>query len=88
MDPCTKEIEHEVQSIIDLQRIANELPEAFTNTKGIMKSHIPVVNAPERIEIPHEVDEMEFQVNSTLIPRTLKRGDKVELLIMVHVLRL
>ena len=48
--------------IIDLQRIVNELPEAFTNTKGIMKSHIPAVNAPERIEIPHKVDELEFQV--------------------------
>jgi len=39
-----------------------------------MKSHIPAVNAPERIEIPHEVDELEFQVNSTLTPSTLKRG--------------
>jgi hypothetical protein len=88
MDPHTKETEHGVQSIIDLQRIANELPEAFTNTKGIIKSHIPAVNAPERIEIPHEVDEMEFQVNSTLIPPTLKRMRQVELLIMVHLLRL
>ena len=74
MDPRTKETEHEVQSIIDLQRLANELPEAFTNNKGIMKSHIPAVNAPERIEIPHEVDEMEFQVKSTLTPHTPKRG--------------
>jgi hypothetical protein len=74
MDPRTKENELEVQNIIDLQRIANELPEAFTNTKGIMKSHIPAVNTPERIEIPHEVDELEFQVKSTLAPRTLKRG--------------
>jgi hypothetical protein len=57
-----------------LQRIANEVPEAFTNTKGIMKSHITAINASERIEIPLEVDEIEFQVNSTLIPRTLKRG--------------
>jgi len=63
MDPLTKENETEVQNIIDLQRIANELPEAFTNTKGIMKSHIPAVHAPERIEIPHKVDELEFQVN-------------------------
>ena len=74
MDPLTKENETEVQNIIDLQRIANELPEAFTNTKGIMKSHVPAVNAPKRIEIPHEMDELEFQVKSTLTPRTLKRG--------------
>ena len=39
-----------------------------------MKSHIHVVNTPERIEIPHKVDELEFQVNSTLTPSTLKRG--------------
>ena len=74
MDPRTKENELEVQNIIDLQRIANELSKAFTNTKGIMKSHVPAVNAPERIEIPHEMDELEFQVKSTRTPRTLKRG--------------
>jgi len=44
LDPRTKESEHEVQSTIDLQRIANELPEAFTNTKGTMKSHILATN--------------------------------------------
>uniref|UniRef100_A0A0A9B445 Uncharacterized protein n=1 Tax=Arundo donax TaxID=35708 RepID=A0A0A9B445_ARUDO len=41
MDPRTKEIEQEVLNIISLQRISNELPETFTDTKGIMKSHIP-----------------------------------------------
>jgi len=67
MDPRTKETELEVQNIINLHRIANELPEAFTNPKGIMKSHIPAVNAPERIEIPHdEVDELkEFRLASS-----------------------
>jgi hypothetical protein len=39
-----------------LQRIANELPDAFTNTKRVTKSHIPALNAPARIEItPAEV---------------------------------
>jgi hypothetical protein len=39
-----------------LQRIANELPDAFTYTKRVTKSHISVLNAPARIEItPTEV---------------------------------
>jgi Reverse transcriptase (RNA-dependent DNA polymerase) len=39
-----------------LQRIANEFPDAFTDTKRVTKSHIPVLNAPTRIEItPAEV---------------------------------
>ena len=74
MDLRTREIEHEVQNIIDLQRIANELLEAFTNPKGIMKSHIPAVNASKRIEIPNEVDKIDIQIKSTLTPFTQKRG--------------
>jgi hypothetical protein len=48
--------ELKVQKIIHLQRIANELPDAYTNTKRVTKSHIPALNAPARIEItPAEV---------------------------------
>ena len=67
MDPHTSETESEVRNILHLQRVANELLEAFTNTKEIVKSHIPAVNAPERIEIPHdEVDELkEFRLASS-----------------------
>jgi hypothetical protein len=43
---------HKVQKIINLQNIANNLPEAFTNHKGVTKSHNPVVNVPKRVEIP------------------------------------
>jgi len=64
MDPRTSETELEVQNILHLQRIANELPEAFTNTKEIIKSHIPAVNAPKRIEIPFEEDNLkEFEIS-------------------------
>jgi hypothetical protein len=39
-----------------LQRIANELLDAFTDTKRVTKSHIPALNAPIRIDItPAEV---------------------------------
>ena len=52
LDPRTNACEQEVQKIIHLQNIANQLPDAFTDTKGVTKSHIPSVNAPARIEIP------------------------------------
>jgi hypothetical protein len=39
-----------------LQRIANELPDAFTYTKKVTKSHIPALNAHAQIDItPAEV---------------------------------
>nr|AAM74357.1 Putative retroelement [Oryza sativa Japonica Group] len=74
LDPRTKESDQEVQTIIDLQRIANNLPEAFINPKGIMKSHIPAVNAPERVEIPHDAEEPVFKLISTSTPTSRKRG--------------
>jgi hypothetical protein len=38
------------------KKIANELLDAFTDTKRVTKSHIPVLNAPSRIDItPIEV---------------------------------
>jgi hypothetical protein len=35
-----------------LQKIANELPDAFTNYKGVTKYFIPAWNAPERVDVP------------------------------------
>jgi hypothetical protein len=37
---------------MNLQNIANNLPEAFTDYKGVIKSHNPAINVPERVEIP------------------------------------
>ena len=34
-----------------LQAIANQLPDAFTDTKRVTKSYIPAANAPASIEI-------------------------------------
>jgi len=42
-DPRTIETECEVQKIINLQNIANNLLDAFTDYKGITKSHNPTV---------------------------------------------
>jgi hypothetical protein len=34
-----------------LQNIANNLPDAFTDYKGVTKSHVPAMNVPERVEV-------------------------------------
>jgi hypothetical protein len=57
-DPRTTEIELQVQKIIHLQRLANELPDAFTNYKGVTKSFIPARNAPERVEVPNKTTKL------------------------------
>ena len=54
LDPRTKECELKVQRIIHLQKLANQLPDAFTDTKRVTKSHIPAANCPIRIDIPVE----------------------------------
>ncbi|KAK1427731.1 hypothetical protein QVD17_16425 [Tagetes erecta] len=64
LDPRTKQCETEVQRIMHLQDIANQLPDAFTDTKRVTKSHIPVVNAPARIDIPNEQNAMQAELNS------------------------
>jgi hypothetical protein len=51
-DPRTNQCELEVQRIIHLHIIANQLPDAFTDNKKIVKSHILAANAPAKIEDP------------------------------------
>jgi hypothetical protein len=48
-----------------LQKLANELPDAFTNYKGVTKSFIPAWNAPERMVVPNK---------TTQLPLNSKRG--------------
>ncbi|GJZ86555.1 disease resistance CC-NBS-LRR class family protein [Tanacetum coccineum] len=52
LDLCTKKSKTAVQRIMHMQEIANQLPDAFTDTKRVTKSYIPAVNAPTRVEIP------------------------------------
>jgi hypothetical protein len=68
LDPRTKDTKLEVQRIINLQQLANNLPDAFTDIRGVSKSYIVAANAPERVEIPLE------GMNSTQIPNARKRG--------------
>jgi hypothetical protein len=51
-DSRTTETELQVQRIIDLQNIANNLPDVLSNYKGVIKSLHPARNVPERVEIP------------------------------------
>ena len=53
LDPRTNESELEVQKIINLQNIANNLPDAFTDYKGVTKSNVPAMNVPERVDVTH-----------------------------------
>ena len=64
----------EVQRIIYLQGIANQLPNVFTDSKKIVKSHIPVANNPTRIEVP-EGQLINIAVNES--KTCLKRGRPV-----------
>jgi hypothetical protein len=50
-DPHSIESELEVQKITNLQNIANNLPEAFSDYKGVTESYNHVVNVPETVEI-------------------------------------
>ena len=52
LDPRTRQCELEIQNIIHLQSVANQMSDAFTYTKKVIKSYISAVNAPSKIEIP------------------------------------
>jgi hypothetical protein len=56
-DPRTTEIELQVQRIIDLQNIINNLPDTFSDYKGVTKSLHPARNVPERVEVPNKTNQ-------------------------------
>ena len=39
---------------MDLQEIANRLPNAFNDAAKVTKLHVPVMNAPAKINVPVE----------------------------------
>lgn len=71
LDPYTKDCEGEVQRIVHLQGMANQLPDAFVDTKRVTKSHIPAENTHAQIEIPK--GKFESKVTHEVTTR-LKRG--------------
>ena len=48
----TNQCELKVQRIIHLKNLAIQLPDAFTDTKKVTKSHILAMNALARIDAP------------------------------------
>ena len=52
LDPSTAQCDKEVQRITHLQKMVNQLPNAFTDTTKVTKSYIPAANTPARINIP------------------------------------
>ncbi|GJY92150.1 retrovirus-related pol polyprotein from transposon TNT 1-94 [Tanacetum coccineum] len=71
LDPRTKQCETKIQKIMHLQVIANQLPNAFTDTKRVTKSHIPAANAPARVKIPNKQAGNNIAQESQ---KSLKRG--------------
>ena len=50
-DPCTNQCELKVQKIIHFQNLANQLLDAFVDTKKVTKSHILAANTPASIYV-------------------------------------
>ncbi|KAK9942694.1 hypothetical protein M0R45_008346 [Rubus argutus] len=53
-DPPTAQREIEVRRIIDLQKVADSLPDAFSDLAKVTRSHIPAANVPARMEVPEK----------------------------------
>ena len=51
LDPRNAQYDKKVQRITHLQKIASQLPNAFTNTAKVTKSNILTVNIPVMINI-------------------------------------
>jgi hypothetical protein len=69
-DPSTKENEFKVQKIINLQNVANNLSDAFTDYKDVTKSWNPMINAPKRVEVPKKTTQAPFIVKSGRVATT------------------
>ncbi|KAM1418750.1 hypothetical protein ACFXTO_022373 [Malus domestica] len=52
LDPCTAQSETKMRRIIDLQSIAQSMPDAFNDLAKVTRSHIPAANTPARIYVP------------------------------------
>jgi hypothetical protein len=57
-----------------MQNIANNLPDAFTNYKGVTKSYHPARNVPERVEVPNKTTQP--PINNKRGKSTSKKQDE------------
>ena len=74
LDTRTKQSDIEVRRILHLQNIADTMPDAFTDTTKVTRSHIPAANAPARIDVP--AGQNNVAANEPSVAR-LKRGRPV-----------
>ncbi|KAG7556749.1 Reverse transcriptase RNA-dependent DNA polymerase [Arabidopsis suecica] len=63
-DPRTLACKSEVHKIINLQKLANELPDSFVDPKKVTKSYIPACNAPVRIDVQKGINEVATESNA------------------------
>ena len=72
LDSRTAQCDKEVQRIGHLQKIASQLPNAFTDTTKATKSYIPATNTPARIGIP--IGKTAIMAANESSMKCLKRG--------------
>ena len=53
-DPRTRQCDEEILKIIHLQNTVHLLPDKFTDNPKVVRSHVPAVNTPARIDIPQD----------------------------------
>ncbi|XP_062014900.1 uncharacterized protein LOC133731550 [Rosa rugosa] len=52
LNPRTAQCDNEVRRILDLQSVAQNMPDAFSDLAKVTRSHIPAANVPARIDVP------------------------------------
>jgi hypothetical protein len=62
----------EVQKIINLQSVANNLSDVFTDYKDVTKSWNLVINTPERLEVTKKTTHAPFVVKRGRVAQTKK----------------
>ena len=73
LDPRTAQSETEVHRILDLQSVAQSMPNAFTDLARVTRSHIPAANVPAKMDVPNVrwSSLLEAQDATLADPRTL-----------------
>ncbi|XP_004309292.1 PREDICTED: uncharacterized protein LOC101304635, partial [Fragaria vesca subsp. vesca] len=53
-DPHTSQSEREVKCILELQKVADTMPDSFSEIAKVTRSDIPAANVPARLEVPRK----------------------------------
>ncbi|XP_068329737.1 uncharacterized protein [Pyrus communis] len=71
LDPRTAQSETEVHRILDIQSVAQSMPDGFTNLVRVTRSHILATNVLAKISNARQTSLMETQDTNLADPRTL-----------------